>query len=201
MEFIDSKYDYKTLIIGCDEVGTGAAVGKLCVCGVKADKSWKLDGLNDSKQLSSKKRYIMRDKLLKLAEDKTIEYYIAERSNDIIDELSLGVALKQAYVEIFNKLYCNDSLIIVDGQIKFDNINNFDMITLIKADCKIQHVMAASILAKTYRDDYMHEMHDNYPEYGWDKNVGYLSKKHIEAIKSCGLSPLHRKSYKIKGVE
>lgn len=182
-------------IIGCDEVGTGSGVACLVVCGVKAAQSWNLTGLNDSKKLSPKKRNYIRDQLYEQANNKIIEFYISEQSNEIIDQLGLATALKNAYIDVFNILYDDNSSIIVDGNLKFDL--DMNITSIVKADSKIPTVMAASIIAKTYRDRLMQYLHEQYPVYGWDKNVGYLTSEHKAAIKKYGLSPLHRKSYKI----
>lgn len=183
--------------VGCDEVGYGALAGPLVVCGVRAPKNWRLDGLNDSKKLSAKKREIMRDKLNILISNKAIFIHIAERSNTDIDQAGVAIALKESYVEIFHKLYTPDSLIIIDGNLKFDNlvVDVYDMISVIKADTNTPTVMAASILAKTYRDDLMHKHHVTYSNYGWDSNVGYGSGVHLKAIETKGPCPLHRYSY------
>ncbi len=190
-------------IIGCDEVGTGAAAGPIYVVGVKAPAGWTLDGLDDSKKLSPAKREAMRAKLMKLISDKEISWFLSERSNLQIDSMGLALALKTCYVEIFKKLYEPDNLIICDGNLKFDNmgVDAYNIKCLVKADATIPTVMAASILAKTHRDEFMHIVSGSYPQYGWDSNVGYLSKKHIESIKKNGYSVLHRKSYKIKGLQ
>lgn len=187
----------KPFIIGADEVGYGALSGPLVVCGVRAPKNWFIDGLGDSKKLSAKKREIMRDKLNILIEKKEIEWHLAERSNNHIDKHGVAVSLKDAYVEVFTNLYGSDCLIISDGILKFDNplVANYDMVSLIKADSKIPTVMAASILAKTYRDAKMKGFHLLHPNYGWDSNVGYGSRDHLEAISKYGPSPLHRFSY------
>ena len=190
------------VIIGCDEVGYGCGAGPLVVVGVRAPKDWALDGLNDSKKLSAKRRGVMAQKLEKLIADNQIGWALAERSNTVIDQIGLGVALKDAYVEIFHQLYQPDCLIICDGNLKFDGlgVDGYSMMSVVKADTLIAQVMAASIIAKVYRDSKMQILHHSYPMYGWDDNVGYLSPAHIKAIKTYGLSPLHRASYKIKGV-
>ena len=191
----------KKYIIGNDEVGTGSISGPLCVGAVKAPKNWSISGLNDSKKLSPKKREVIRDQLLKLVDNNIIEIHIAERTNKQIDEFGLGVMLKDCYIECFNKLYTDDSLLVCDGNLKFDNlgVDSFDKVSLIKADSLVPSVMAASILAKTYRDKKMKEYHEIYPMYDWIKNVGYgVSKTHIDAIIKYGYSPLHRLSYKLK---
>jgi ribonuclease HII len=188
------SYEY---IVGCDEVGFGSLVGEICVGGVAAPKDWSLEGLNDSKKLSDKRRRIMRDKILN---EKGISSYIAERNNTYIDQVGIATALKEAYVEVFKALYTENSLIIYDGILKFDNmgIDNYNKISMIKADTKIPAVMAASILAKVYRDDKMKGYHILHSVYGWDRNAGYGTVDHIQAIKKYGFSPLHRRSYNIK---
>jgi ribonuclease HII len=187
----------KPTIIGCDEVGYGCLAGPLVVVGVRAVKDWKLAGLNDSKKLSAKKRDAMLLPLMKQVESKEISYHLAERSNEYIDKVGVYVALKEAYVECFHALYAPDSLIIIDGNLKFDNlgVDAYDKVSVIKADAKYPTVMAASIIAKTWRDDKMHTLHWTYPNYGWDHNVGYGSKDHLEAIDKYGPCPLHRMSY------
>lgn len=189
-------------IIGCDEVGSGPVAGPSVVVGVKASVDWNLEGLNDSKKLSEKKREIMKDKLNLLIKQGEISYYLAERSNSFIDENGFGVALKDAYVEIFKNLYCNDSYIIVDGTLKFNNlgVDHCDIKSIIKADTVIPTVMAASILAKTYRDHLMKEYSKLHPNYNWDKNMGYPTADHIAAIKKHGYSSLHRLSFKLKAL-
>jgi len=188
----------KKFIIGADECGYGSLAGEIVVCGVKALKDWSFEGLNDSKKLSPKKRTSLTDSLSK---NKDIQYHIALRDNVYIDKIGVFSALKECYVEIFNALYCEDSLIIIDGNMKFDNlsIDHMEKISLIKADTLIPHVMAASIIGKTNHDLKMTEVHHvNYPQYHFNSNMGYGSPKHKEAIKIHGLSDIHRKSYKIK---
>lgn len=199
-EDLDQYLEGKDFIVGSDEVGYGSNVANLVVCGVKAPKGWSLQGLNDSKKLSPKRREIMREKLLALADDNIIQYHIAERTNTQIDEFGLGVMLKDCYVEIFKELYSNDSLIICDGNMSFDGlgIDYMAQVSIVKADGLCPSVMAASIIAKTHRDAQMREMHKLFPQYGWDANKGYLAKNHLEGIRKYGFTPLHRMSYKIK---
>jgi ribonuclease HII len=189
----------KNYIIGCDECGYGSIAGMLVVCGVQAPKNWSLEGLNDSKKLSEKRRNIMRDKLLSLVQKGEIYYHIAQRSNDQIDEHGLGVMLKDAYQECFTSLLVDNSLIVCDGTLKFDSTPT-DQVSLVKADTLVPSVMAASILGKTYRDSVMRELHKDYPYYDWINNVGYYGANglHIEGIKKYGYSPLHRLSYNLK---
>jgi len=187
----------KPFIVGADEVGYGCLAGPLVVCGVRAPRDWSLSGLNDSKKLSEKKRLVMGDKLSNLISKNEITFHIAERSNVQIDKTGVAFALKDAYVEVFHKLYQEDSLIISDGILKFDNLgaDAYDKVSIIKADTKIPAVMAASIIAKNYRDGKMKIFHPLHPQYGWNSNVGYGSKDHLEAIAKHGPCALHRFSY------
>jgi ribonuclease HII len=191
------KKSTKPFFIGADEVGYGSLAGPLVVVGVKAPKDWSMAGLNDSKKLTPEKREALRGKLNELIVKKEIEWHLAERSNVYIDKFGVYNVLKECYVEIFHKLYSDDSLIITDGNLKFDNlgVEAYDKMSLIKGDSHIQQIMAASILAKTYRDEKMRIFHPLHPHYGWDKNVGYWHKDHVAAIEKYGPSPLHRWSY------
>jgi len=197
MSLLKIQQSTQSIFIGADEVGYGCLAGPLVVCGVRAPRNWTLAGLNDSKKLSEKKREAMREKLNELIEKKEIAFHLAERSNAHIDKHGVAYSLKDAYVEVFTTLHQPDSLIISDGILKFDNpaVAGYDMISLVKADAQISTVMAASILAKTYRDGKMKILHDLHPDYGWDSNVGYGSRDHLEAIAKFGPSPLHRFSY------
>lgn len=194
-----SKYN-KPILIGADECGTGSWVGPLVVCAVKAPSNWSLEGLNDSKKLSRKKRALMRDKLNSLIEKKEIEWCLAERSHSHIDQNGMAFSLKDAYVEVFKKLYQTDALIIVDGTLKFTHpdVATYDIVSLIRADAQVPAVMAASILGKTYRDEKLSILGQLYPEYDWQSNAGYSSAKHKQALSKHGMTPLHRHSYNIK---
>jgi len=140
----------------------------------------------------------MSAKLEKLIASGSLDWALAERANTVIDQIGLGVALKDAYCEVFKRLYNEESLIISDGNLKFDNpeINAYDKISVIKADTLYSQVMAASILAKVYRDTKMKMLHNQYPNYGWDHNVGYKSDDHEVGLQKYGPCPLHRFSYK-----
>jgi len=198
---IDIKsYQY---IIGADECGYGAIAGPLVVGAVHAPVNWNLEGLNDSKKLSPKKREIMRGKLLQLVESGEIAFSLAERSNVEIDTIGVINALKQCYVDNFQTLYVPNSLIIVDGNLDFKNlgVDNYPKISMVKADTKIPTVMAASILAKTYRDQIMQQLHPKFIDYNWMKNVGYPTPDHLAAVRQNGYSAYHRQSYKINNLK
>lgn len=188
-------------ITGADECGTGSAILNIVVCAVTAPTNWNLEGLDDSKKIkvkSEKQLYIIADKLKDLASRNEIKFHISERSNIFVDANGLSFSLKECYYEALNSSYVEDSHIIIDGNLKFDSSKiKSTYECMIKADTKIPAVMAASILAKTYRDTEVRKYHDQYPEYNWKNNIGYLSKEHLLAIKKYGLTPYHRKSYKI----
>ena len=189
----------KLYIVGCDEVGYGALSGPLVIGAVRAPKDWAIPGLNDSKKLSDKQRRTMNDKLQDIIATGEIQFAIAERSNGYIDELGVSLALKSSYQEVAKALYADDSIIIIDGNINFDDVlAGMDYETIVKADGKIPAVMAASIIAKVYRDDIMINLSAGYQAYDWAANKGYGSPKHIDAIKKIGYCEWHRQSYKLK---
>ena len=166
----------KLFIVGADECGWGAVAGPLVVCGVKAPKDWSIPGLNDSKKFKvAENREAMCYKLFKLIDNGIITCHIAERTNDIIDKNGPYPTLKDCYVEIFHTLYCKDSLIIADGNMKFDGlgVDHYDKVSEPKADGKYPAVMAASIIGKTYRDHLMTILHDK---------IRYMIGKRIKAI-------------------
>lgn len=189
----------KSYIIGCDEVGYGSLSGPLVIGAVRALKDWAIPGLNDSKKLTDKQRRIMSDQIWFCGLSGDIQIITAERTNKHIDEFGIVVSLRDCYKEVAESLYTQDSLVIIDGNLNFDKILvNMDYQTIIKADGKVPTVMAASILAKVYRDDLMIKLSEKFPAYSFEKNKGYGSSKHIDAIKKYGYTEFHRQSYKLK---
>lgn len=193
----DIEKSSKSFFIGADEVGWGSWAGPLVIVAVRAPRDWTLEGLNDSKKLTPKKREALRPKLMEQINKGIISWHLAELDNVRFDKMGAAKALKHCYVECFHKLYQPDSLIIIDGTLKFDNlgVDAYDKASLIKADAKIATVSAASILAKTYRDELMRNMHPTYPHWGFDHNAGYHSEDHKEGLTKHGVSPLHRMTY------
>lgn len=193
----DIEKSTKEYIIGADEVGYGCLAGPLVIAAVRAPKDWNLEGLGDSKKLSEKRRDAMTVKLKELIKKGDITWHLAEKSSADIDAVGVALALKSCYVECFHALYQPDSLIVTDGIMKFNEmgVDSYDKINLVKADAQVPTVMAASILAKTYRDSIMRAYHKAYPMYSWDSNVGYGSSTHLKAIMEHGPSMLHRFSY------
>lgn len=184
----------KSFILGSDECGWGCIFGSLIVCGVRAPKNWSMAGLNDSKKLTPAKRESLRAFLL---QDNFINYHIAERTAQQIDQMGPYPALKDAFVEVFKALYNDDCLIITDGNMTFNNlgVDYMDKYSEPKADGKYPAVMAASILGKTYRDEMMVKISPQYPLYNISANKGYPNPIHLAAVKKYGYSDLHRKSY------
>ena len=175
-------------ICGIDEAGRGPMAGPLVMAGVVLKEN--IEGLNDSKKLTPKKREALFDEII----DKSI-YKIVEVDNKTIDEKGLSFAIKFCLNEIISSIPAERY--IFDGNSKF----GFDIETMIKGDSKVAEISAASILAKVTRDRYMIDISKNYPEYGFEKHKGYITKAHIEAVKKYGYSDIHRKSYKIKSLQ
>lgn len=190
-------------IVGADEAGCGNIAGLLCVAAVKAPEGWTMPGLNDSKKLTEKKREKLLLDLLERAKLGEISYSLSSKTNVEIDCYGLAAGLDSAYTEVIKHLYDDQSYVIWDGSRHIRGIeglckpNTYE--SMIKADGKVPQVMAASIIAKCYRDfDIKINLHPMYPEYNWKSNAGYPSREHKEAIKKHGYSPYHRRSYNIK---
>src|SRR5215207_4255660 len=151
-------YDF---VIGVDEVGRGAGSHDIVIGAVRVPLGWNLEGLKDSKKTTEKKRFAMEIKLKNLAEKQEIFFYIAKRSHIIIDEIGLQVAQNDCFYEAINKVYVPNSKLIIDGNYKFDKTKlPCDYENIEKADSKISAVMAAAMLAKTYRDRILIQTHD-----------------------------------------
>ena len=180
--------DNLTNICGIDEAGRGPLAGPIVVAGVILDRD--IDGLNDSKKLSEKKREELYSKIIDNS-----RYHISIVDNQYIDENGISNAIKRALDEIINSLKGENISFLFDGNSSYGikELNH-----MIKADSKIKEVSAASILAKVTRDRLMIEYAKIYPEYGFEKHKGYGTKAHLKAIKEYGYSPIHRRSYKIK---
>jgi ribonuclease HII len=191
-------------VIGADDVGTGALAGPVCVCAILAPKSWQLDGLNDSKKLSKKRREEMRGVIGDAYERGEIGFAIAERCNLHIDHYGIAQCLQDAFSEAIGAMVSKaitdlktSSYLIIDGARPKGEppANMTDVRWLPKADNFVPQVMAASILAKCYRDEKMAILGQLHPEYKWDENSGYGTKDHKAALKKVGTSLLHRFSY------
>ena len=178
------------MLCGIDEAGRGPIAGPLVVAGVVLEKT--LDGLNDSKVLSEKKR----EKLFDLIKENS-KYHIVFTDAKTIDELGLSFCIKNSILEIMEKLKNYSDEFLMDGNTAF-GIQNLNW--KIKADATVKEVSAASILAKVSRDRYMNEISSKYQNYDFHKHKGYGTKAHIEAIKKFGRSDEHRVSFKLKAL-
>lgn len=183
--------DYK-LECGTDEAGRGCLAGPVTAAAVLLPVNFNLDLLNDSKQLSEK----TREKLRPIIEDLAISFSVTHLEPLIIDEINILNASIQAMHESILKLDPTPLYIIVDGN-RFKPINEIPHSTIIKGDSKYMSIAAASVLAKTYRDDYMNIIHEEFPMYNWKQNKGYPTKEHREAIKKYGTTKYHRMTFRL----
>ena len=184
--FNDLEIDLKNLC-GIDEAGRGPIAGSLVMAGVILTK--KVEGLNDSKKLTEKRR----EKLYEIIKNSS-KYFIYEVNAKKIDEIGLSRAIKEC-LEAIKNYFGKDTNFLFDGNSSFGVEG---MTTLVKADAKVEAVSAASILAKVYRDRQMVEYSKIYPEYEFEKHKGYGTKAHIQAIEKYGYCDIHRRSFKIK---
>ncbi|PIV63234.1 MAG: ribonuclease HII [Bacteroidetes bacterium CG02_land_8_20_14_3_00_31_25] len=178
---------------GCDEAGRGCLAGPVFAAAVILPKNVNIVGLNDSKKLSEKQRYNLREEIIKTA----ICYYVSQVDNNEIDKINILWASVSAMQKSLDKLQITPEHIIVDGN-KFKPYKNIPYTCIVKGDGKYQSIAAASVLAKTFRDDYMKELHNKFPDYNWLNNKGYPTAEHISALKKYGSTPFHRKTFHLK---
>ena len=178
---------------GCDEVGRGCLCGPVVAAAVILDANFDQKLINDSKKLSFKTRLEL-DSYIK---DNVIDFGIAELSPEFIDQHNILNASIHAMHRALDQLKTRPELILVDGN-KFHPYNYIPHQCVIKGDSKILSIAAASILAKNYRDQLMIQLHEEFPEYGWNKNMGYATKTHLEALKKYGPPKYHRKSFRLE---
>ena len=191
MELI-KKWSENYVEAGCDEVGRGCLCGPVVAAAVILDDNFEQNLVNDSKKLNFKTRLELDDYIKNNVKD----YAIAELSPEFIDQHNILNASIHAMHNALDKLTIRPELILVDGN-KFHPYNFIPHQCIIKGDSKILSIAAASILAKNYRDQLMIQLHDEFPEYGWNKNMGYATKVHIEALKKFGPTKYHRKSFRL----
>ena len=193
---LESHY-YKGLIeAGCDEAGRGCLAGSVYAAAVILPANYNNPELNDSKQLSASKRNQLREQIQRDA----ICWAIGVVTPEEIDQINILKASFLAMHRALDQLSVRPEAIIVDGN-RFVPYQRLPYTTIVKGDGKYQSIAAASILAKTYRDDYMDQLAEQYPMYGWKSNKGYPTKEHREGIKKYGITPFHRKSYNLLGTQ
>ena len=181
---------------GCDEAGRGCLAGPVFAAAVILPENISIPSLNDSKQCSEKLRLRLRD----VIEKEALYFSVVAVSPEEIDQINILNASIEGMHRAINALGVTPEHIIVDGNKFKPYIKEGKTIPhqcVIKGDGKYCSIAAASILAKTYRDDYMRELAKEYPQYGWEKNCGYPTKEHREAILKYGITPHHRQSYKL----
>ena len=188
------KLKYSEFIFECgtDEAGRGCLAGPVTAAAVILPSYFKNDILNDSKQLSHKKRNILKP----IIENDAVSYAVAHIFPKKIDEINILNASILAMHKSIEKLTGKVDFISVDGN-KFKPFKTIPHQTIIKGDGKYLNIAAASVLAKTYRDAYMEKIHQEYPMYNWIQNKGYPTVEHREAIKKYGITKYHRKSFKL----
>ena len=186
------KWSENYIEAGCDEVGRGCLCGPVVAATVILDDNFEQNLVNDSKKLNFKTRLELDDYIKNNVKD----YAIAELSPAFIDQHNILNASIHAMHNALDKLTIRPELILVDGN-KFHPYNFIPHQCIIKGDSKILSIAAASILAKNYRDQLMIRLHEEFPEYGWNKNMGYATKVHIEALKKFGPTKYHRQSFRL----
>ncbi len=183
----EEKYKY---ICGIDEAGRGPLAGPVVVASVIMPDDSMIEGVNDSKKVSEKKR----EKLFEQIKQEAISYGIGIIWQEEIDEINILEATKKALTESLKQLEVKPEIILVDALTKIDTLG-IPYRSLIKGDAKVYSIAAASILAKVTRDRIMRELDEVYPQYGFAKHKGYGTAKHMEAIREYGLCSIHRKSF------
>ena len=177
---------------GTDEAGRGCLCGPVVAAAVILPKDFSHPRLNDSKKLSEKDRMILRP----IIEEQALAYGVSFVMQEEVDEINVLKASLTGMHRSLDQLKVRPEFIIVDGN-KFTNYSNVPHKTIVKGDAKYMSIAAASILAKTYRDEYMEKIHQEFPVYDWCKNKGYPTKKHRDAIREFGVTVHHRKSFRL----
>ncbi|MRM86242.1 ribonuclease HII [Riemerella anatipestifer] len=186
------KWSENYIEAGCDEAGRGCLCGPVVAAAVILDENFEQNLINDSKKLSFK----TRNELDLYIKNNALDYAIAELSPAFIDEHNILNASIHAMHLALDKLTIRPELILVDGN-RFKPYPFTPYECIVKGDSKVLSIAAASILAKNYRDHIMIKLHEEYPEYGWNKNFGYATKQHREALNKLGPTIHHRKSFRL----
>ena len=202
---LESHYYENLIEAGCDEAGRGCLAGAVYAAAVILPPDYKNELLNDSKQLTEKKRYLLRE----VIERDAVAWAVGVVSPKEIDKINILNASFLAMHRALDQLKVKPEALIIDGNrfkpyfpLSSDEEREKKALpyaTIVKGDGKYLSIAAASILAKTYRDDYMNSLAEEYPQYDWLSNKGYPTKKHREAIREYGVTPYHRLSYNLGG--
>jgi len=188
-------YLHKDLIeAGCDEAGRGCLAGAVFAAAVILSPKFKNEVLNDSKQLTEKQRYLLRE----VIEKEAVAWAVGIVTPEEIDKINILNASFLAMHRAVDQLKVRPQHLLIDGN-RFKKYQDLPHTTVIKGDGKYLSIAAASILAKTYRDDYMKQLHCELPMYEWEKNKGYPTREHRNSIKQYGTSPYHRMTFNLLG--
>lgn len=191
---LKSHYYEGLIEAGCDEAGRGCLAGSVYAAAVILPSDYQNELLNDSKKLTAKKRYALREEI----ERDAIAWAVGIVTPEEIDKINILNASFLAMHRALDQLSVRPEAVIVDGN-RFKPYQDLPSTTIVKGDGKYLSIAAASILAKTYRDDYMLSLAEEYPQYDWQSNMGYPTKKHRQAILEHGITSYHRKSYNLLG--
>ena len=197
-----SHYYEGKIEAGCDEAGRGCLAGSVYAAAVILPPDYQNELLNDSKQLTEKRRYQLRE----IIQRDAVAWAVGIVTPEEIDKINILNASILAMHRALDQLQVRPEAIIIDGN-RFKPYKDpadgkpLPSTTIVKGDGKYLSIAAASILAKTYRDDYMNQLAEEYPQYDWLSNKGYPTKKHRDAIRQFGITPYHRKSYNLLGTE
>jgi ribonuclease HII len=178
---------------GCDEAGRGCLAGPVFAAAVILSPNFDCAGLNDSKKLSSGQRQELR----RFIEKNALAWTVASVDHKKIDQINILQATYLAMHTAVKNLKFLPELLLIDGN-RFEPYPGILHQCFVKGDARFMSIAAASVLAKTHRDDYMLQIHQEYPQYGWDRNKGYPTAVHIKALQVHGFSPYHRRSFKLK---
>lgn len=189
---LKSNFQHKLIEAGCDEAGRGCLAGPVYAAAVILPKNYKNKLLNDSKQLSEKKRDGLRLEI----EKEALSYAIGIVDNVEIDKINILNASFLAMHRAVEQLTIIPELLLIDGN-RFKPYPKIPHECIIKGDGKFMSIAAASILAKTYRDEFVQKMHNEFPEYNWSQNKAYPTKVHRNAIREFGTTPYHRMSFRL----
>jgi len=189
---LELNYSGFLLEAGTDEAGRGCLSGPVVAAAVILPEDFEHELLNDSKQLSEKKRKLLKPYI----EEYATAFSVCFIENEEVDELNVLQASITGMHRSIEDLATVPEFIIVDGN-KFRAYKDIPHKTIVKGDAKFMSIAAASVLAKTYRDEFMEKIHDEFPQYNWKKNKGYPTKEHRKAIEKFGITKYHRKSFKL----
>lgn len=187
-----SFFSRKLIEAGCDEAGRGCLAGPVVAAVVILPKRFKHEVLNDSKKLNAAQRESLKEEI----KEKAIAWNIAMIDNHVIDKINILRATYKAMHKAIEGLEKRPELLLIDGN-NFIPFKDIPFKTIIQGDGKFLSIAAASVLAKTYRDEYMNKLHKEHPEYGWNTNKGYPTQEHRDAISEHGITDYHRKTFNL----